>query len=900
MAVKRDEVNLIVTMNAAPAGNSLKDLQKEARDLRRALERIPVGSKEFDDAAAKLRAVNLQISEAQAKTKVLSKDFADVGQKAGGLRGILQGVLTVFGGFSLAGLVQQGLSFVGTLFNMSTSLDALDRKTKTVFGEAEAVVRGFAETNAKALGLSRQQYIDLATASGDLLKPMGFTEEAVANLSSAIQNQAGILSQWSGGKVDSVQASEILNKALLGERDALNSLGIDIKDSLIQDELKKKGLQDLTGESKRQAEALITLELVTKQSASANEAFAAGGDSAARKQAELRARVAGAVQSLARGFVPVMNKVFEVLGPVIDYLVQFGTRMATAYQNAETFRAVVGGAFAAVGVVIQNAFKTVAAFSEGLLGLFEGNFSAAIDSFKQAFATPFETGADIKKAFVAGFASVKNPQTKVETGDAKKEGTEFANAFAGGFDAEFEKLKNAAKGKAAKAAKEKADKEAKEALDLRLKEIELAYLKEELVADNQRAKGQLNESNYARQILILKKQQYQQQLEALREFNQLETKEALAAQKALLEIQQQLDTPKAKLAAVPTIGTKQPGQVTSQTAAGLAGADVSAANDPLALRQKFAEILTLEQANELARQDIQRNALNARLEFLRNAGLQETEVFKATLAEKQKADEEYQATKLENERRTEELRKQIQQTSYETAADFFQLGIDLLSQDEKARKKNAGAIKAFQIAQVIVQGVSEVQKIWSTAAELGPIAGSIIGALQTALAVGRTGLAISKIASTKFALGGMARVGYFGGKPHSAGGTKGYFDDGTAIEVERGEAFAIVNKRNAPMLRTLSAINSAGGHGVPFFARGGLPRFDFGGLPTVNTTPAASQSLTLAAQPAQENMMQFVESVKQFDEIVRRFPTEVKSRVVYTEITSVAAEVEKVQADASI
>ena len=125
---------------------------------------------------------------------------------------------------------------------------------------------------------------------------------------------------------------------------------------------------------------------------------------------------------------------------------------------------------------------------------------------------------------------------------------------------------------------------------------------------------------------------------------------------------------------------------------------------------------------------MKRNSLNAQLELMRAAGQQDLDVFKTTLGEKLKADEDYQAKKLENERRTEELRKQIQETSYETANDFFQLGIDLLSQDEKARKKNAGAIKAFQIAQVIIQGVSEVQKIWATAAELGPIAGPILGA----------------------------------------------------------------------------------------------------------------------------------------------------------------------------
>src|SRR5690606_17249586 len=59
----------------------------------------------------------------------------------------------------------------------------------------------------------------------------------------------------------------------------------------------------------------------------------------------------------------------------------------------------------------------------------------------------------------------------------------------------------------------------------------------------------------------------------------------------------------------------------------------------------------------------------------------------------------------------------------------------------------------FQTAQVIVDGVKEVQAIWSRSADLGPIAGPIIGALLTAVAVGRTVLAIQKINAAKFERG---------------------------------------------------------------------------------------------------------------------------------------------------
>lgn len=894
MAVRKDEVNLQVTIGAQQAGSTLRDLKKEARDMRRLLERIPVGTKEFDDARAKLKAVTDQIAAAEGRIK-------QVTQQTGFWGRALSMAVGVFGGLSLDSILGSLVSFGSRLFDIGTGLDALNNKTRTVFGEAEAVVRGFAETNAASLGLAQQEYVNLATNAGDLLKPMGFAEDAVANLSVSLTDQAGVLSEWSGGKVSTVEASQILTKALLGERDALNTLGIDIKDSLVQDELKKRGLQDLTGESRRQAEALVTLDLITRQSTSANEAFTKGTDSAVRAKAELRARIAEITQGLAKFFIPIFNTALSVIIPVVDWVGRFGARLVEAYQKADTFRGIVTGVFNTIGAVISNVAAGIANISEGFLNLFEGNFSAALDSFKGAFSSlnPFQIGSDVKNAFVAGFNSKK--VELVPKGDDKKaeqEGNKVGAAFANGFEAQFEALK-----KSGQLGAEAVTKAAKEALDLRLKEIEAAYLKEELIAENQRIKGQLDESNFARQILILKKEQYKQQLEAFRKFNQDETKEALAAQKNLLEVQAQLT--REKLPAVSPLGTKQPGQVTSQTSAGLTGADVSAADDVNTLRQKFADIVNLEQANELTRLDIQRNALNARLEFLRSAGLQETAVFQETLQQKIDADTQYHETIVENERRSAELKKKVQEASYQVANDFVQLAIDLLGEDEKARKKNAAAIKVFQVAQVTVQGIAEVQKIWAGAAELGPIAGPIVGALQTAVAVGRTVLAIGKIAKTKFARGALlsfvrGKMGFFGGKPHSAGGTKGYFEDGTMMEVERDEAFAVINKRNAPMLRYLSAINSAGGHGVPFFEKGGLMKFAAGGLPTFNTTPTAIPSATSSAQPLLGNMGNFIEAVNEFGQIVRLFPREVKSRVVYTELRDTAAEVATVEADASI
>jgi hypothetical protein len=129
-------------------------------------------------------------------------------------------------------------------------------------------------------------------------------------------------------------------------------------------------------------------------------------------------------------------------------------------------------------------------------------------------------------------------------------------------------------------------------------------------------------------------------------------------------------------------------------------------------------------------------------------------------------------------------------------------------------KKAAKQRQDLAVKEAIVQGALAVIKALAT------------GNFATAIAAGVATLAqIAIIKKEKFERGGVVKFGKFGGKPHSQGGTKGYFEDGTNVEVEKDEVFAVVNKRNAPMLQKLSAVNAYGGHGTRFFEKGGALNF---------------------------------------------------------------------------
>lgn len=145
----------------------------------------------------------------------------------------------------------------------------------------------------------------------------------------------------------------------------------------------------------------------------------------------------------------------------------------------------------------------------------------------------------------------------------------------------------------------------------------------------------------------------------------------------------------------------------------------------------------------------------------------------------------------------------ISQTEFNVQKE--QLDKQYADKESKLKKEQFEKNKQAQIIQATINtavGVANALTAVPFSLPLSILAGAL-GALQIAKIVAQP--------TPKLEKGGV-----FGGKPHSEGGTKGYFEDGTQIEVEKDEAFFILNKRSSAMINQLSNLNQLGG-GVPFY-----------------------------------------------------------------------------------
>lgn len=309
------------------------------------------------------------VSDMGDQTKKSSREMGDEAERHSGRMSAAMGVAgAAIGGFAVMG--------VKHLFDLRTSMEALDVKAKTVFEGELPAIQAWAEQNRKAFGDSTRNVVAMAANLADLLKPMGFTASQASEMSKKILDLSGALSRWSGGTKSAAEVSEILADAMLGETDSLKSLGISISAAEIDakalsmglgkttvDMLKVKeatiGVEKAQGalnaaikehgsgslqareaslslqkaqeavkaamaggksEIDDQSKALATQQLILEKSTDAQTAWANGGRAAAEAQNGLKSTMAESAEQLAAVVAPVFERFVMVLSAVAEWV----------------------------------------------------------------------------------------------------------------------------------------------------------------------------------------------------------------------------------------------------------------------------------------------------------------------------------------------------------------------------------------------------------------------------------------------------------------------------------------------------------------------------------------------------------------------------------------------------
>ena len=216
------------------------------------------------------------------------------------------------------------LMAIGTA-SLKVASDAEETSSKfaTVFGKIKKDAAEAQKTLREEYGLSTRASQQLLADTGDLLTGFGFSQEAALNLSMEVNKLAVDLASFTNFAGGAEGASKALTSALLGEREAVKSLGIAITEEDVKKQMQIDKAKGLTFESERQAKTQATLTLALSQSKNAIGDYARTSDSAANQTRLFQARSEDFSSSLGSLLLPAFNGVMKSINSLLNYFNDF-------------------------------------------------------------------------------------------------------------------------------------------------------------------------------------------------------------------------------------------------------------------------------------------------------------------------------------------------------------------------------------------------------------------------------------------------------------------------------------------------------------------------------------------------------------------------------------------------
>ena len=201
--------------------------------------------------------------------KNANKSADDTGKKFAGLGGIIAKT------FAIGAVVMFGK----TIAKAGSDAQETAQKFGVVFSTIQDDAQKTAKSLAQEFNFSNNAAMELLAGTGNLLEGLGYTQTEALKMSESIAQLGSDLTSMNNYAGGAAEATRILTKAMLGEREALQALDIKVTDDQLRAYAKSLGT---TWDALTQAEkAQATFNIITAQSANAIGDVERSGGSAA-------------------------------------------------------------------------------------------------------------------------------------------------------------------------------------------------------------------------------------------------------------------------------------------------------------------------------------------------------------------------------------------------------------------------------------------------------------------------------------------------------------------------------------------------------------------------------------------------------------------------------------------
>jgi hypothetical protein len=253
--------------------------------------------------------------------KQATSQLGAFGSVAGGLGSTLGKVGATLAGF---GLAAKAVQFTSQSIDSARDLERNMYSLQTVFDGFAPTMQKFVE-GAYEIGLSQKDAAKASVFLGSVLKQSGFSMEDVTEETQKLVSLGVDLAATYGYDVQ--EALLGMTALFRGEYDPIEKFGVAMKQSEINSELAARGLDNLQGAARRNAEQVIRMELLYQRAADATGAFTGQSGNLFVEQKKLQAQFENMQASIGTQLLPVMVSLTEALVPLVEYI---GPKIAEA------------------------------------------------------------------------------------------------------------------------------------------------------------------------------------------------------------------------------------------------------------------------------------------------------------------------------------------------------------------------------------------------------------------------------------------------------------------------------------------------------------------------------------------------------------------------------------------
>lgn len=338
-----------------------------------------------------------------ADVKDAVKGVDDVSTKTQGMKDTMLGIgKSVAAGLATGAVIAFGKSTVTAAAEADDAADAIT----AAFGDSAAGIAKFSEDSAKNLGMSEQDFQQMAALTGSALQSMGISAEDAAKQTEAMSTRAADMAAIYGGTTE--EAMQAITKAMAGSTKGLQKYGVVIKASEIEARAMASGYVDASGKVTEAGKAIAAQELIIENTAQVQGAWAANSKDLGSQQATMAAQVENLQAEIGSKLLPVIVQLLQYLTPLIQVIADnVGWLLPLA--------GIVVGIVAAIKLwtIAQTAFNVVmmanpilliaaaiAALVAGIIIAYQKVdwFRAAVDAMGHAVVAVFNWIVDAAKA----------------------------------------------------------------------------------------------------------------------------------------------------------------------------------------------------------------------------------------------------------------------------------------------------------------------------------------------------------------------------------------------------------------------------------------------------------------------------------------------------------------------